>query len=75
MLCAIIPGDHTTVRVSRDITEMEGTVNQVRLNGHLIIKGMFKEIKSHVDCAYGHENCAWKRALQGGGCSNNSLDF
>ena len=73
MLCAIIPRDHTTVRVNRDITETEGTVNQVRLIGHL--KGMFNKIKPHVDCAYGHENCAWKRALQKGGCSNNSLDF
>ena len=62
MLCAIIPGDHTTVRVNRDITEMEGIVNQVRLNGHL--KGTLKKNKPHVDCAYGHENCTWRRALQ-----------
>ena len=48
MLCAVIPGDHTNVRVKRDITEMEEIVNQVRLNGQL--KGMFKKHKPHVVC-------------------------
>ena len=45
MLCAIIPGDHTTVLVNQDITEMERIVNQVRLKGYL--KGTFKK-KRHM---------------------------